>query len=97
VAAGLILAAGALGASIGAVGFSRLVSPERRLRWMSPIAALAPALLLLFALEPALPAALAILVISGIFDCYQLAANAEFVRAAPASQRGQAFGIAQVG
>ena len=94
-AAGLILAAGALGASLGAVGFSRLVSPARRLRWMSPIAALAPGVLILFAFRPALPAALLILVVSGIFDCYQLAANAAFVRAAPPAQRGQAFGIAQ--
>ena len=97
VAAGLILAAGALGASLGAVGFSRLVSPERRLRWMGAVAALAPAVLVLFAFRPPLPAALAILVVSGIFDCYQLAANAAFVRAAPAAQRGQAFGIAQAG
>ena len=97
VAAGLILAAGALGASVGAVGFSRLVSPARRLRWMSPIAALAPGVLILFAFRPALPAALVILVVSGIFDCYQLAANAAFVRAAPPAQRGQAFGIAQAG
>ena len=97
VAAGLILAAGALGASLGAVGFSRLVSPERRLRWMGAVAALAPAVLVLFAFRPPLPAALAILVVSGIFDCYQVAANAAFVRAAPAAQRGQAFGIAQAG
>jgi MFS family permease len=97
VAAGLILAAGALGATLGAVGFSRLVSPERRLRWMGAIAALAPGVLVLFAFRPPLPAALAILLVSGIFDCYQLAANAAFVRAAPAVQRGQAFGIAQAG
>jgi MFS family permease len=97
VAAGLILAAGALGATLGAVGFSRLVSPERRLRWMGAVAALAPGVLVLFAFRPPLPAALAILLVSGIFDCYQLAANAAFVRAAPAVQRGQAFGIAQAG
>lgn len=96
-AAGLILAAGALGASLGAVGFSRLVGPARRLRWMSRIAALAPGVLMLFAFRPALPAALVILVVSGIFDCYQLAANAAFVQAAPAAQRSQAFGIAQAG
>lgn len=97
VAAGLILAAGALGASLGAVGFSRLVSPARRLRWMSPIAALASGVLVLFAFRPALPAALGILLVSGLFDCYQLAANAAFVRAAPPAQRSQAFGIAQAG
>ena len=96
-AAGLILAAAALGASLGAVGFSRLVTPERRLRWMTRIAPLAPGALVLFAFRPDLPAALAILMASGIFDCYQVAANATFVQATPASQRSQAFGIAQGG
>ncbi|HEX9352722.1 MAG TPA: MFS transporter [Streptosporangiaceae bacterium] len=96
-AAGLILAAAALGASLGAVGFSRLVSPERRLRWMTRIAPLAPGVLVLFVLRPTLPAALAILTVSGIFDCYQVAANASFVQATPASQRSQAFGIVQGG
>jgi predicted MFS family arabinose efflux permease len=96
-AAGLILAAAALGASLGAVGFSRLVSPERRLRWMTRIAPLAPGVLILFAFRPALPAALVILTISGIFDCYQVAANAKFVQATPPPQRSQAFGIVQGG
>jgi MFS family permease len=96
-AAGLILAAAALGASIGAVGFSRLVSPGRRVRWMTRIAPLAPGVLVLFAFRPALPAALAILTASGIFDCYQVAANATFVQATPPSQRSQAFGIVQGG
>jgi Major Facilitator Superfamily len=96
-AAGLILAAAALGASLGAVGFSRLVGPARRLRWMTRIAPLAPGVLVLFASRPALPAALAILTASGIFDCYQVAANATFVQATPPSQRSQAFGIVQGG
>ena len=96
-AAGLILAAAALGASLGAVGFSRLVGPQQRLRWMTRIAPLAPGVLILFAFRPPLAAALAILTVSGIFDCYQVAANATFVRATPPSQRSQAFGIVQGG
>jgi MFS family permease len=96
-AAGLILAAAALGASLGAVGFSRLVSPELRLRWMTRIAPLAPGVLILFAFRPPLAAALAILTASGIFDCYQVAASATFVQATPPSQRSQAFGIVQGG
>src|SRR5580693_4229016 len=96
-AAGLILAAAALGASLGAVGFSRLVSPARRLRWMTRIAPLAPGVLILFAFRPPLAAALAILTVSGIFDCYQVAANASFVQATPPSQRSPAFGIVQGG
>lgn len=97
VAVGLILAAGAFGASLGALLFSRLVSPPRRLRWMSPLAIGSCATLMLFVFHPPLPAALLVLMASGVCDCYQLAANAAFVGATPAAQRSQAFGIAQGG
>jgi MFS family permease len=94
VAVGLNLASQALGASVGAVAFSRLVGPVTRLRWMNPLAVGACGALVLFALHPPLPAMLAVLFVSGIFDCYQLAANASFVNAAPAAQRSRAFGVA---
>jgi MFS family permease len=97
VAVGLILASQALGASVGAVAFSKLVPPERRARWMSPLAATACGVLALFVFRPPLPVALLLLALSGIFDCYQVAANASFVRATPPRQRSQAFGIAQGG
>lgn len=96
-AVGLILAAGAFGAALGAVLFSRLVEPERRLRWMSPLATMSCAVLVLFVFRPPLPAVLLVLVAGGLFDCYQLAANAAFVRAVPDGQRSQAFGLAQGG
>lgn len=97
IAVGLILAAQALGASVGAIAFSRLVAPVERVRWMGPLAVTACGILIVFVLHPPLPAALAILGLSGVFDCYQLAANASFVRAAPARHRGSLFGIAQAG
>ena len=97
VSVGLILASGALGASIGAVMFSRFVRPPQRQRWMAPLAAAACAVLVLFAFHPALPVALIILTVSGMFDCYQLAANAAFVTQAPPNRRSQAFGVAQGG
>jgi MFS family permease len=97
VAVGLILAAPAFGATVGAIGFSRLVAPATRVRWMSPLAVAACAVLVLFVFHPPLPIALVVLALSGIFDCYQLAANASFVAATPARQRSQAFGIAQGG
>jgi predicted MFS family arabinose efflux permease len=96
-AVGFILAAPALGASVGAIGFSRFVDPARRIRWMSPLAMAACGTLVLFVFRPPLPIALVLLSVSGIFDCYQLAANASFVAATPAQQRSQAFGIAQGG
>ncbi len=64
---------------------------------MSPLAMAACGVLVLFAFHPPLPIALVLLALGGTFDCFQLAANASFVAAAPARQRSQAFGIAQGG
>ena len=97
VAVGFILAAPAFGATVGAITFSRFVAPERRVRWMSPLAVAASGVLILFVFRPPLPIALMVLMVSGLFDCYQLAANASFVAATPARRRSQAFGIAQGG
>src|SRR5262249_19819918 len=103
VAVGFILAAPAFGATVGAITFSRFVAPARRgagarrVRWMIPLAVAACSVLILFVFRPPLPIALMVLAVSGLFDCYQLAANASFVVAAPARQRSQAFGIAQGG
>ena len=97
VSVGLILAAGALGASLGAVAFSRFSRPPQRQRWMVPLAAAGCIVLVLFVFRPALPVALIVLTVSGIFSCYQLAANAAFVTQAPPHRRSQAFGVAQGG
>jgi predicted MFS family arabinose efflux permease len=97
VAVGLILAAPALGASMGAIGFSRLVLPARRVRWIGPLAVTACAILIVFVLHPPLSATLVILGLSGVFDCYQVAANASFVRATPRQYRSSVFGVAQAG
>lgn len=94
---GLLLAAPALGAVIGSVAFGRLAAPSARLRWMGPLAAATSAMLTAFFLGPALPWALLILLVSGLFACFQLAANAAFVSAAPPARRSQAFGLAQGG
>ena len=97
IAVGLVLASQALGASVGAIAFSRFVPPVRRIRWMGPLAIMACGILIAFVFRPPLPIALSILTVSGIFDCYQLAANASFVTAAPAEYRSGAFGVAQAG
>jgi hypothetical protein len=96
-AVGLILATTALGASAGAIAFSRLVRPSARLTWMRPLAIGSCAVLILFALRPQLPLALAILFCSGVLDCFQVAASAAFVTAAPVAHRSQAYGLAQAG
>jgi predicted MFS family arabinose efflux permease len=97
VTVGLILAASAFGTTAGALGFSRFVNPGQRVRWTGPLAVAACACLVPFAAGPGLAGVLVILALSGLFGCYQLAANASFVRAAPAARRSQAFGIAQGG
>jgi MFS family permease len=94
---GLILAAGALGAGLGAVTFSRTISPGRRLRLMPSLAIACCAALMLLATRPGLTGSLLILLVSGLLSCYQTAANAAFVTAVPPEQRGQAFGLAQGG
>jgi predicted MFS family arabinose efflux permease len=94
---GLLLAATALGIAAGSIAFSRLVGQPRREAWMGPLAVASCLVLALFALRPTAPSALLILLVSGACSCYQMEANAAFVSAAPAEQRGQAFGLAQAG
>jgi MFS family permease len=94
---GVILAAQALGQVAGAIMFSRFVAPAVRLRFMGPLAIATCAVLVLFAWRPDLAVSLLILVVSGLFASYQLAANAAFVSATPQQQRSQAFGLAQGG
>jgi MFS family permease len=97
VAVGVILAAQALGETIGAITFSRFVAPPARLRFMGPLAVATSAVLVFFVFRPGLPVTLLILFGSGVCASYQLAANAAFVSAAPQEQRSQAFGLAQGG
>jgi predicted MFS family arabinose efflux permease len=94
-AVGVILAANCLGQTAGAITFSRFVAPPTRLRFMGPLAVFACAVLVLFFWEPGLSVSLLILFVSGSCACYQLAANAAFVSAAPQEHRSQAFGVAQ--
>jgi predicted MFS family arabinose efflux permease len=94
---GVILAAGALGETTGAIILSRFVAPPTRLRLMGPLAVAACAIPVLFFLRPGLPVSLLILFASGLCASYQVAANAAFVTAAPQEQRSQTFGLAQGG
>jgi predicted MFS family arabinose efflux permease len=96
-ATGLILASEALGASVGAIAFTRFLRPSARAALMHPLAIGSCLALVLFAFGPGLPVALLILFASGIFDCFQVAAVAAFVQAAPDQQRSQVFGLAQAG
>ncbi len=94
-AAGLLLAAIPCGAALGAIAFSRLVRPARRLALMGPLAVVTCAPLVVFALRPGLVLAIVLFAASGAASAYQLAANAAFVAAVPPEARGTAFGLVQ--
>jgi MFS family permease len=96
-AVGVILAAQALGETLGVIVFSRLVPPATRLAYMGPLAVATCGFLVLFIGRPGLIVSLLVLFVSGVCASYQLAANSGFVSAAPAEQRSQAFGLAQGG
>jgi Major Facilitator Superfamily len=96
-ATGMIFAACPFGTMVGAIAFSRLVSPGWRQRLMAPLAAAACGVLILLGLQPEFVVALVIIAISGACASYQLAANSAFVVAVPAQRRAQAFGLANGG
>jgi hypothetical protein len=76
-------------------GLARLLAgPAARQRLSIALALTACAVLTAVALRPGLPGILAILLVSGLCDSYQVQANASFAAAVPDSLRGQAFGLA---
>jgi len=82
---------------VGTFVLGRVVSPERRRRWMGPMAVGACAVLMLCWTQPGAPVSLAIFALAGALASFQLPANAAFVAAVPAARRGQAFGLANGG
>lgn len=93
-AASAVMGAAAVGSAAGAITLTRLAGPSARQRLSIPLAFTACAVLTAVALRPGLPGILAILLVSGLCDSYQVQANASFVAAVPDSLRGQAFGLA---
>jgi MFS family permease len=96
-AVGLLLAANPIGTVIGSVLIGRWVTPERRLRWMVPMAFLTGLPLILSPWWTNLVAVGVLWGLSGLFSAYNLAASAAFVRAVPDARRGQAIGLVQAG
>jgi MFS family permease len=96
-AVGLLLAANPIGTVVGSVLIGRYVDPDRRLRWLLPMAFLCGVPLVGCLWDPGLWAIGVLWVLSGLFSAYNLAANAAFVQAVPDHRRGQALGIVQSG
>ena len=97
VAAGLVFAAGPFGTVLGSIAFTRMMEPERRLRWMGPMAVGCCGVLLICLLRPGVAVSIVIFAVSGAMAAYQIAANAAFVAAVPNRHRGKAFGLANGG
>jgi hypothetical protein len=92
--AGLLFAAGPLGAAAGSAALGRLAGPARQERWMPVLAATSCLVFVLCGTRRGLAWSAVILAASGAFTAYQVAANTGFVRAVPPARRGEAFGIA---
>jgi MFS family permease len=92
-ASGLLLAASPAGAVLG-MWLITLVSPERRMKLIGPLAAGACVPLVLCAFEPGLLPTVGLWALSGLASAYHLPTSAAFVQAVPDHQRGQAFGVA---
>lgn len=92
-AAGLLLAASPAGAVLG-MWLITLWSPERRMRFLGPLAVAACVPLVFCAFKPGLAVTVLLWGLSGLASAYHLPASASFVQAVPDHQRGQAFGVA---
>ncbi|MQA04410.1 MAG: MFS transporter [Streptosporangiales bacterium] len=93
--AGIMLAAGPLGLSIGSVLITRLLRPSRRINVLGPLAVLGLLLLLPFWFTPGFFVSCLLVFLSGMAGGYNLAANQAFIAITPHVARGQALGLAQ--
>jgi MFS family permease len=94
---GVLLAANPLGTAVGMVVLSRFVAPERRVRWLGPMAVATSLALLPSALAPGLAASFGLWALAGLFSAHDMVTNTQYVRAVPEHARGQAIGLAIAG
>lgn len=97
VAVGLLLAASPIGSVIGALVFSRWVTPRLRPRLLGVLPAAAGLPLAACAADPGVLVAGVLWGASGFFVAYQVLVVGEFVKRVPKAVRGQAIGIAGSG
>jgi MFS family permease len=96
-AVGWLLAADPFGYVIGAFVLSRYASTQLRQRSLGALASASVAILVLFALHPALPVALVLLALAGATGAYQITVGATFTSWVPNEVRGSAYGVARTG
>jgi MFS family permease len=91
---GLLLAAFPAGNVIGMLLIGRSLRQETQVRVMGPLTVLTGIPLIVCATLPGLAVSCLLWTLSGVAGAYQVIAQAEFVRALPGHQRGQALGLA---
>ncbi|HEY1741294.1 MAG TPA: MFS transporter, partial [Acidimicrobiia bacterium] len=96
-ATGLLLAAGPLGAMVGAVVYVRVVPMQVRVRGVGLLALLCGLPLVACIIKPGLVVTLVLWALCGVFSAYQIQIFTEFARAVPNSSRGQAISVASAG
>ena len=97
-AQGLLMGAVPAGMVLGSLVISRLVRPSWRRRLLRPLAVLTPLALVPALLDPSVPAAAGLALISGFaIGAFLPVANAEFVQALPSAYRARAFGVVSAG
>ncbi|MBM2620797.1 MFS transporter [Actinoplanes sp. LDG1-06] len=96
-AAGLLLAAPCVGFLLGAIVFTRVVTPETRERLLRPAALLSTLALTPALAHPGLPVVLLLLVLAGAGASFIVPLNAVFVRRVAPEFRGRAMGVASSG
>jgi MFS family permease len=95
--AGLLLAAGPLGQTIGILVLGRVLPPRIRMRLLLPLAVLSTAVLIPIPALRSLPAVLAVLTVAGFASAFNVPLNSLFGRAVPTEYRGRAFGLVGAG
>lgn len=96
-AAGIMLAAPAVGHVVGTVLLTRIITPKLRDRLLVPHAVLACAVLMVAFFSPPFPVVLVMLCISGFGSSFASPLNAMFVRRVSDDYRGRANGVAIAG
>lgn len=95
--ASLLLASVACGVIVGDVAVARLLRPAARLRVMGPLALSISVPPLLFVLDPGVPAAAALLLLSGLGWGYGVAQAQAYLAALPEDVQGRGLAVAQSG
>ncbi|CAG6394255.1 MFS transporter [Streptomyces cocklensis] len=94
---GLFLAAMPAGTAVSEVLAGTLLSPAARDRIVLPLAGISLLPLILFAVDPSLPLALVLLVLTGLCAAYALGMDRWFVDDVPDHMRGQAMSLLGAG